>query len=157
MQVACSLQRSSKWVCPRQYFRLVGGGGGGGVLPKNFSPLPLMCWIQDEDGASGLGLCSPHFVPTEHTLVYIVPWKLHLDVEFIVCCQSALQATLHKTILCGPMSIFTTKSIVWCAVYIHFAACSLTKAPVSQQSWWLVDFSIAKPIIYLHFDTKLPK
>ena len=47
-----------------------------------------------------------------------------------VGCQSALQATLHKTKLCGPMwSIFTSSMhfpIVWCAVYIHFAACSLT-------------------------------
>ena len=44
-----------------------------------------------------------------------------------VGCQSALPAILHKTILCGPMWSISPLSmhfpIVWCVVYIHFAAC----------------------------------
>ena len=54
-----------------------------------------------------------------------------------VGCQSALPATLHKTILCGPMwSQSMHFPIVWCAVYIHFAACSLTTN--LQSTIWLI-------------------
>ena len=47
-----------------------------------------------------------------------------------VGCQSALQATLHKTNSVVQCGVFSPQSmhfpIVWCAVYIHFATCSLT-------------------------------
>ena len=49
----------------------------------------------------------------------------------IVLCRlvvkSALPVMPHKTILWSNVSrVFSPRVIVWCAVYMHFAACSLT-------------------------------